>query len=176
VLGSVRVVKSVRWEPVKLRETSNWVVNLEERGNFSPEFVKPHLAVAWDLRALIAGEHPTSVSVLSFPWFYSRAIGGLCSYWPGQRSPEGFLPHGMAPPWPRVGYTTATADRWIRRVWIRLDRDTDSTASTHDRRLAIRWWGSDLDFIKPWLWILNRVDPALYRFGGSADVIWAADF
>jgi hypothetical protein len=67
---------------VKLREPSYRAVNLGELENFSLEFVKPHLAVAWDLRALIAGEHPTSISVLSFPWFYARALGGMCLDWP----------------------------------------------------------------------------------------------
>jgi hypothetical protein len=41
---------------------------------------------------------------------------------------------------------------------------------------VIRWWGSDLDFVKPWSLILNHVDPAPYRFGGSTDVIWIAGF
>ena len=52
------------------------------RGNWSPESIftaEPHLAVAWDLRALIAGEHPTSVFVRSFPWFCAREIGVMCS-------------------------------------------------------------------------------------------------
>jgi hypothetical protein len=55
-----------------------------------------------------------------------------------------------------VGLGKTTADHWIRRVRIRLDRDTDLTVSTHDHRLVIRSWGSDLDYIKPWSLIYCR--------------------
>lgn len=66
-------------EPSGVYTGAFWGVEvLINRNNLSLESifaVVPHLAVTWNLRVLIVGEHPTSVFVQSSPLFCARAIG-----------------------------------------------------------------------------------------------------